>query len=130
MAEFLIKAVNATNPDPTKDERGCYKRGDIVDVRPDGFAWGLEERLPRFVQVQVTGVSVAAALAYIAPSTDPNQLDRDGHPIRIRRRLYRVLVDTLPLAVRQQLSTTGRYVTTWTAIRNFVQNSRTGATGG
>lgn len=29
-----IMAVNRTHPDPVKDQRGCYKRGDLIDVYP------------------------------------------------------------------------------------------------
>ena len=43
MAELLIKADDATNPDQVKDLRGCYKKGDVVVVKPDGWKWGKEE---------------------------------------------------------------------------------------
>jgi hypothetical protein len=39
MAEILIKAVSATNPDSTKDRRGCYKRGDLWAAMHDGHGW-------------------------------------------------------------------------------------------
>jgi hypothetical protein len=56
MCEFLVKAIDATHADPVKDLRGCYKRGDIVDVREDGFGWGLEEGPPKFFIVKVPGL--------------------------------------------------------------------------
>jgi len=43
MAELLIKASDNFNPDPVKDLRGCYKKGDVVVVKPDGWKWGKEE---------------------------------------------------------------------------------------
>lgn len=43
MAELLIKSSDTTNPDPVKDLRGCYKKGDVVVVKPDGWSWGKEE---------------------------------------------------------------------------------------
>jgi len=43
MAELLIKATDATNPDAIKDLRGCYKKSDVVVVKPDGWKWGKEE---------------------------------------------------------------------------------------
>jgi len=43
MAELLIKASDTTNPNPVKDLRGCYKKGDVVVVKPDGWKWGKEE---------------------------------------------------------------------------------------
>lgn len=115
MAEFLIKAVDATQSDPTKDAAGCYKRGDIVVVKPDGWEWGAEERLPRFVQVKVSGLSVARALKLISPAID-------GGGLMIRRRLYQVVLSELPAGVRTQLATTGRYETTLAAVESFVRD--------
>jgi|GEM_PF-4497413 len=43
MAELLIKSSDTTNPDPVKDLRGCYKKGDVVVRKPDGWKWGKEE---------------------------------------------------------------------------------------
>jgi len=43
MAELLIKSSDTTNPDPVKDLRGCYKKGDVVVIKPDGWKWGKEE---------------------------------------------------------------------------------------
>jgi hypothetical protein len=59
MAELLIKAIDASNPDPSKDESGCYKKGDIVHVSDDGHEWGSQEGLPTFVVVKCPGVPVA-----------------------------------------------------------------------
>jgi hypothetical protein len=52
MAELLIKAVDAVHVDVEKDRAGCYKKGYIVDIRPDGFLWGNKEQLPKFVIVK------------------------------------------------------------------------------
>ncbi len=43
MAELLIKASDTTNPNPVKDLRGCYKKGDVVVRKPNGWKWGKEE---------------------------------------------------------------------------------------
>lgn len=120
MCEFLIKARDASNHDPTKDARGCYKRGDIVDVQANGFQWGTEESLPRFVVVQVTDLGVARARQLISPDVDAT--DPLNRIIR-RRRLYNVVMAELPAGVRNQLATTGRYVTTLSAIQTFVRNT-------
>jgi len=40
MCELLVKAVDANHPDPKINLAGCYKRGDVVVIREDGFAWG------------------------------------------------------------------------------------------
>lgn len=66
MAEILIKAIDAKNPDPIKDQM-CYKRGDIVEVFPDGFNVGSfkECRLPKFVVLKIPGLSVDKVKALI-----------------------------------------------------------------
>ena len=43
MAELLIKACDATHKDEVKDLQGCYKKGYVVVIRPDGWKWGKEE---------------------------------------------------------------------------------------
>lgn len=66
MAEILIKRISVTNPDPEKDERGCYKRGYPVVIMPDGHEWGAEEGPPNFVVIKVPGVSKATLEQYLA----------------------------------------------------------------
>lgn len=51
MAEILVKAVDAVHPDPEKDRRGAYKKGDIVLAMPDGHVWGSGEGPPTFVRI-------------------------------------------------------------------------------
>ena len=42
-AELLIKACDAVHQNEVKDLRGCYKKGYVVVIRPDGHKWGKEE---------------------------------------------------------------------------------------
>lgn len=127
MAEFLIKAISATNPDPVKNERGCYKRGDIVDVRPDGWKWGNEERLPKFVLVKIPGLDPKAALRFMEAHLD---LTNPVEPILLRRRLWNVLVDDagLPTQIKNALRTTGEVTVTLAQVRNYIRNKITGET--
>lgn len=113
MAELLIKATNATHSDPEKDARGCWKRGDIVVVMPDGHEWGGEERLPKFVVVKIPGVDAERARKYIE------------HYAAARRR-YRIRVDDVPNAIRNQLRDTGQVTVTWNQVRNFIRDKATG----
>jgi len=55
MARLLIKAVDATSPDPAKDKAGCYKLGDIVVIRDDSHEWSPSEGLPAFLQLDIVG---------------------------------------------------------------------------
>ena len=43
MAELLIKACDAIHQNEVKDLRGCYKKGYVVVIKPDGWKWGKEE---------------------------------------------------------------------------------------
>jgi len=129
MAELLIKAIDATHSDPTKDARGCYKRGDIVDIRPNGFGWGRLEALPpadggKFVIVRINDVSPAQVRNFVRTRW---QTEADGND-ETRRRRIRIDADLLPANVRNTLHTTGRYTTTWAAIRQFVRNKQTNET--
>lgn len=94
MAELLIKAVDATHPDPVKDLRGCYKKGDVVVIKPDGWSWGKEElkkekfyilRIPdkkpeeleylvkeHIVQVGIRYISQSPDLGVHVDGTDPD----------------------------------------------------------
>ncbi len=71
MAEILIKAIDATHPDPEKDRCGCYKMGDPVVVMPDGHVWGNEECLPTFYVFKIPGLSVEQAQKYVEPHMEP-----------------------------------------------------------
>jgi len=113
MAEFLIKAVSATHPDPEKNARGCYKRGDIVDIRPDGWPWGAEERLPLFVLVKIPGLSVSNVIHYAGAYPD------------VARRLYKIRVDDVPLAIRNILRDTGVVTLTRAQVIGYVRNKLT-----
>jgi len=70
MAEILIalNPTNYTHPDPRKDKAGVYKKGDIVIIKPDGWPWGREEGLPKFLIVKLPGVTVDELAAYTASS--------------------------------------------------------------
>jgi len=70
MAEILFKAIDATNPDPDKDRRGCYKKGYPVVVIQDGHTWGTEEALPKFIIVKCTEVTVEQCKQYIESWND------------------------------------------------------------
>lgn len=101
MAELLVKAIDATHPDPEKDRRGCYKTGDVVVVMPDGHEWGKEEREPLFFVVKVPGLDVEEAkVKFLQPEysivAGKIELDNNGNPVTIGRRAYRIEKSLLP----------------------------------
>jgi hypothetical protein len=121
MAELLIKAIDATMPDSALEAQQSFKRGHPIVVMPDGWQWGAAETLPLFVVLKLPGIDVSAVTQYVAP-----YLDTDGQT-QIGPRLWRVLVDNLPTAVKNTLATTGQYSTSWPAIKAFIQNQRDGS---
>ena len=111
MAELLIKAVDATNPDPDVDRQGCYKAGDVVVVRDDGHVWGAKEGPPNFRVLVVPGVSAAQIEDLIAEQVEDdagNPLADENGAVTFRRRAWRVDFDRLPVAARNALMSTGR----------------------
>lgn len=113
MPELLIMARDNAHDDPEMDRRGCYKRGDVVAVMPDGHGWGFKEGPPRFVRLRVTGVAANKAVERLTDHQDEDDagLIDEAVPVekRIphRRRRWRVDLPALPPAVRTALQTTG-----------------------
>lgn len=84
MAEFLIKAIDAHHPDSKIDLAGCYKTGDVILAQPDGWSWGKEECLPKFIILKVPGMTVESAQEYLKSYTElePNDLVEE---VKVRR---------------------------------------------
>jgi hypothetical protein len=131
MAELLVKATNATNPNQAEDQAGCYKRGMPVLVRPDGHTWGALEGLPRFAIVKIPLIAVATVEKYALP-----YLDGSNH--LVRRRLWQIRWVDLPAGAQNTLQTTGQLVIkataayggvfdyTWAQVKGFFRNLETG----
>lgn len=132
MCEILIKAIDAIHPDPVKDRRGCYKRGDFVTVQPDGHKWGKKETLPHFVVVKIPGIDPKIVRELVQPQIE----DDDGVPTYkgipgnepvpavFRRRRWRLLVHNLPATIKQTLLTNGEITVTPSQVRNYIRRIR------
>ena len=69
MAELLVRAkghwrdsttqqeIDAMTPEQLKNFNSRSQIGDIIVVREDGWTWGKEECLPRFIVVKITNLS-------------------------------------------------------------------------
>jgi len=138
MAEILIKAIDATHPDPEKDRRGCYKIGMPVVVMPDGHKWGNAECLPTFVILKIPGVSVEKVASYILPEVSiligPLAVPE---LTTVRRRQWQIQFNELPLAARNKLRTKGEliikagtyagaYDYTWAQVKGFFLDLKSG----
>lgn len=151
MCEILFFLRNNTHADADKDRYGCYKRGMPVVVFEDGHVWGREESKQQWIAegrdpavwpgqgkfgiLKIPGVSVArateflseqwvddAGATYYAPGSI---LKADGpYPARYRRRAWRLLVDSVPNAVRNAVLNNGEYTTSISQIRNYLKRVR------
>ena len=122
MAILLIFDHDNTRADPVKDLRGCYKRGDVVQVFEDGTPCVIPPAPPFYI-VEITGLSKALAEKYMQADTD---LTNPEKPITLRRRKYGIAVAAIPAVIRTALQT-NRYVkVTWTQVRDYVRNKLTG----
>lgn len=101
MAEILILAFNTSNSDEAKDVF-AYKLGHVIDVKPDGHAWGKSECLPKFYLVKLPKVSVENVQKFLDAKMD---LVTGTKQIAIRR--YKLDVANLPTAIKTALERDG-----------------------
>lgn len=85
--EMLIKTVDAHHPDLNVDTAGCYKKGDIVCIMPEGHEWGRLECLPRFLVVKAD-LTDKEADELVSP-VKSYLLNTDGGMIIKARRKYK-----------------------------------------
>lgn len=128
-------AIDKTHADPTKDRRGCYKRGYPVVVMPDSHTWGREECPPTFVLIKIPGASVDKVRKYLEPERE-GTANADGiYPV-YRRRLWKFRFDDMPAAALKKLRDKGEltikvgdyagdYDYTWLQVRNYLRNLKT-----
>lgn len=122
------------HPDPETDRIGCYKKGMPVVVMPDGHTWGLGEKFPNFVSIDIPGVSVSKVMKYVEP-------EYSGIPTAeatiYRRRLWQLRWSDLPIAAKNILALDSRliikvggyvgpYDYTWQQVKGFFRNLKTG----
>lgn len=127
MAEFLIFARDVVNPDPEKD-KGCPKRGDIIDVREDGFEWGKKERLPDFYFIKIPGLSVTGTAQYKFP--EGGIIGQASPNVVLKFRLWKTNVDVVPSAIKNTLLSTGKVTVNWSQIKSYIVNKKDGGTAG
>lgn len=125
-AEVLFVCINrdATNPDPVKDQRGCYKRGDVQDVLPGTAHDGDLQANPiadPWWMIRVVGIPREVAAKYLDPGTD-------AQGVANRRRLYGIVAALLPVTVQLSLTTDRYAVIQWSVLRLAMRNKVTLAT--
>jgi len=87
MDEWKASKVNSLSTGERQSYEARAQLGDIIVIRPDGWVWGGEECLPRFIVVKLPGVTMEAAKLWeesLYDRTDPE------HPIMLKVRKYAV----------------------------------------
>lgn len=96
MCELLVKAIDATHPDPIINLAGCYKRGDVVSVKPDGFNWGAgESDTSVFEIVKMVGMSVADMQYLLNANQEPVPLSAMQKIPMIARHINKQIRDNI-----------------------------------
>ena len=81
-AELLVKA---------RANSASTEVGDVIAVRPDGWGWGNQERLPYYIVIKMPGVSVEEAQKYETPlMNDKNEI--------VKFRKYTITLDVVSTA--------------------------------
>jgi hypothetical protein len=132
VSEALVAARTDFPDDGLTGSQWRWARGHVVDVKPDGFAWGALEdprNFPnaasrRFALLRFPGVSLARIRKYLAAQ---------GSATLVRGRLWQIQWSSLPQAARNIIAATGVLTIgptgdfTWTQVQNFVVRLDTGA---
>ena len=118
--------ANRSDADPAKD-RLLYKRGDLVAIHQDGEPWGREE-MPETANPRIFAIITVTGLNPSERQIAKWLQERDISGAELRR-MWSIAIQNVPAAVRNQILSTGRYTTTWTAFKNFILNKVTGETG-
>lgn len=119
MAIVVLLGRNNTHPDPEKDQRGCYKLGDIVAVHDDSRYTDGEPIAAPWYLIRITGVTRAQIERLIAPVLDST--DPEGLRV-LRRRRWRLNPADLPSGARTTLQTTRFLSVTATQARNYIRD--------
>jgi hypothetical protein len=102
--ELLVQAVDSPF------EKGA-KKGDIIVVRPDGWVWGKEENLPRYIIVKLPGLNIEDAKKYEEPLIHIEEKDVNGKieriPKTVKLRKYNIaasVVDSVKFTGKSELN--------------------------
>ena len=117
---LVLKDLDAIHPDPVKDARACYKRGDIVRVMPatahDGNVQANPISAP-FYLILVTGIPLGQASMFAESAKENVQTTR--------RRLHGVTITDLPVSTQAALAANRYAVVQWNALRLALRNKTT-----
>lgn len=106
MCEILLRVVDKTNVNLDLSAN-LLKRGDVVVVREDGWAWGKEElRNPDWRIIKIPGVAALFAEPFLGPELASEPTDAT----RLRKRAFSFDMQnqSLPTAFKSWLADSNR----------------------
>jgi hypothetical protein len=113
-AELLVQAVDSPF------EKGA-KKGDVIAVRPDGWSWGKEECLPRYIVIKLTGIDVETSKKYEEPLTEQVEKVMDGKTTTtseiVRLRKYNIgssIVDSIKFTAKSSYDVPAKILSSFT----------------
>lgn len=122
MCELLLQLVSHVNPDPAQDLAGSGKRGYVVHIEDDGFAWGVMESIEAWVAKGFDPDGFPGTFAIIkipgTPKADMEYLIQslndlmEEQQIVVRKRAWHCNMDLLPVPIRNQIDRNYVYTAT------------------
>jgi len=106
MALLLVYGKNNTHSNSTKEQRGCYKLGDIVQVLNEDAHDGNIVRnpiAPPMLLIRVSGITSEAVRHAMKP--EYMAITEAPESIVVTRRLFRFRLEDLPQAAKDKLQT-------------------------
>jgi hypothetical protein len=107
MAEIVVQIVDKVNKDFYLN-CGCYKRGDVIEIREDGFPWGKIDRSNpdwRIIKLPQYSVKDLESFRSGEKNTDPTQPSKT-----LQRRAFKFDIDNpnLPQDIKSVVSDASR----------------------
>ena len=141
MCELLVRARHTLTGN-TETDKGVWRRGDVIVIEEDGYAWGIQELKANWLavgntsatwhkntfMVKVTGVPKSKAVL-IPDNISVDEDDGFGNIISVlkinRRRFNYVAVDATPQQIKNAIGSDYEITVTPTQIKNFLRNKDT-----
>lgn len=104
MCELLVRVVDKINEADFYKDCQCTKRGDVITIQEDGWAWGKKELSnPDWRIIKFPGVPASEMSAFLQPELAP---DPANPPKTLQRRAFKFDVDhpSLPAAIKNAIA--------------------------
>lgn len=105
MVEMLVRVIDKTNPDFYLN-LGCSKRGDVIAVKPSGWAWTPAELTSPDWRILKVPLAMAEAQKYLRPQDDGKDSRDPTKSKTLKRRDVGIDLDNIliPASVKTGIS--------------------------